>query len=342
MFKACVKNENGNICELVRFMTHIVRKFWRWENVLMSWLDAMFLPLCKRRGARKDWKNWRGIVLLNIASEIHAILLNGALKNLSNRSIQKTQVGLPVLILRPEHGRAIFCPEHGSADGLLVIRRILEYFRSLRGDNMGIFLLFVDWKKAFDSVDRSVLWFLLEKRCGVPENIGTAIRKLHDGMNARTLYRGELGQSFDMSTGARYGAIEGSTSWIIFYAFLLFDWTKRCKENSGWCSRSWFRIHRRTECLAQCVHIQYQRSRICGWSHRFWDSSNTIHRGHQTSRWNLQRLGNRDIYHKEKMTASAISQPDVFQFNSEDRNWCVRGREISSNTRSIRQRAASH
>ena len=36
-----------------------------------------------------------------------------------------------------------------------------------------------------------------------------------------------------MSTGARYGAIEGSTSWIIFYAFLLFDWTKRCKEKLG-------------------------------------------------------------------------------------------------------------
>ena len=52
-------------------------------------------------------------------------------------------------------------------------------------------------------------------------------------MTARTLYNGELGQSFDMSTGVRQGSIEGPTLWNIFYTFLLFDWAKRCKEKLG-------------------------------------------------------------------------------------------------------------
>ena len=95
-----------------------------------SWLDSIIIPLYKRKGARKDWNNWRGIVLLNIASKIHAILLNRALRDLSDKLVPKTQVRLT--------------PEHGSADGLLVVRRILECFRSMKGDDLGVYLLFVD------------------------------------------------------------------------------------------------------------------------------------------------------------------------------------------------------
>ena len=66
-------------------------------------------------------------------------------------------------------------------------------------DYSGVFLLFVDLKKAFDTVDRKISWFLLGKKCGVPENVVTTIQNLHDGMTARTLYKGEVGQRFDMS-----------------------------------------------------------------------------------------------------------------------------------------------
>ena len=220
MYKACVKNEkNGETCELVRLITLTVQKLWRGDDVPESWLDSILIPLYKRKGARKDWNNWRGIVLLNIASKVHAILLNRNLQDLSDKLVPETQVG--------------FRPEHGSADGLLVVRRILECFRSMKGADKGVYLLFVDLKKAFDAVPRSILWYLLEKKCGVPINVVTAIRKLHDGMSARTLYRGELGESFEMSTGVRQGSIEGPSLWNIFYTFLLLDWGKRCKERLG-------------------------------------------------------------------------------------------------------------
>ena len=166
-------------------MTQTIQRLWKGEEIPTSWLDAILIPLYKRKGARKDWNNWRGIVLLNIASKIHALLLNRALRDLSDRLVPETQVG--------------FRPEHVSADGLLVVRRVLECFRNMTGNDSGVFLLFVDLKKAFDAVDRKVFCFLLEKKCGVPKNVVPAIQKLHDGMTALTLYRGEVGQSFDMS-----------------------------------------------------------------------------------------------------------------------------------------------
>ena len=59
---------------------------------------------------------------------VHAILLNRALRDLSDKLVPETQVG--------------FKPKDGSADGLLEVRRILECFRSMKGDDFGVYLLF--------------------------------------------------------------------------------------------------------------------------------------------------------------------------------------------------------
>ena len=93
----------------------------------------------------------------------------------------------------------------------------------MSGEDAGVFALFVDLKKAFDSVDRETLWRLLEEKCGVPHHVVQAIRNMHDGMHAQTLHRGKLGQRFGTETGVRQGAIEGPTLWNIFYCFLLLD-----------------------------------------------------------------------------------------------------------------------
>ena len=83
--------------------------------------------------------NRRGIVLLNISAKTHALLLNRTLRDLSDRLVPETLVG--------------FRPEHGSADDLLVVGRVPEYFRNIMsGNDLGVFLLFVDLKK------RSMRW----------------------------------------------------------------------------------------------------------------------------------------------------------------------------------------
>ena len=46
-----------------------------------------------------------------------------------------------------------------------------------------LFVLFVDLKKAYDSLSRCALWRALEK-CGVPPTMLRVIRSLHEGMHA--------------------------------------------------------------------------------------------------------------------------------------------------------------
>ena len=55
-----------------------------------------------------------------------------------------------------------------------------------------VFLLFVDLRKAYDSVPRQALWCVLEKY-GVPDCL---LHSFHDGMAATVLVGGEDAISF--------------------------------------------------------------------------------------------------------------------------------------------------
>ena len=90
---------------------------------------------------------------------------------------------------------------------------------------------FVDLKKAFDSVDRGVLFDLLEQKCGVPVGIVSAIRKLHQGMKTRAWHGGQLGESFEMSTGVRQGSIEGSILANLYIGYTVRDVPHRCPRS---------------------------------------------------------------------------------------------------------------
>jgi len=67
----------------------------------------------------------------------------------------------------------------GCTDIIFAARQLMEKTRE-HGDCL--FLLFVDLKKAYDSVPRAALWTILEK-CGVPLRILGIIRSFREGMH---------------------------------------------------------------------------------------------------------------------------------------------------------------
>ena len=52
---------------------------------------------------------------------------------------------------------------------------------------MPLYVCFIDLTKAYDSVDRTLLWRVLA-RFGVPQNMISVIRQFHDGMRACVLF----------------------------------------------------------------------------------------------------------------------------------------------------------
>ena len=63
---------------------------------------------------------------------------------------------------------------------MFVIRRLQELARKKR---IPLYMCFIELTKAYDSVDRTLLWTVLA-RFGVPQRMISVIRQFHDGMRA--------------------------------------------------------------------------------------------------------------------------------------------------------------
>ena len=73
-----------------------------------------------------------------------------------------------------------FRPNRSTIDMMFVSRRLHELARKKR---IPLYVYFIDLTKAYDSVDRTLLWTVLA-RFGVPQIMISVIRRFHDGMRA--------------------------------------------------------------------------------------------------------------------------------------------------------------
>lgn len=65
-----------------------------------------------------------------------------------------------------------------------------------------IYTMFIDFQKAFDSLNRAVLWKLLGHN-GIPEKTITVIKNIYTGMQRRILHEGQLTDPVQIKTGIR-------------------------------------------------------------------------------------------------------------------------------------------
>ena len=78
-------------------------------------------------------------------------------------------------------------------------------------------ILFVDLKKAYDSVPRLALWSVLEK-CGVPPRMLGIIRSFHDGMVARVRVGDHRTDDIVVNNGLRQGCVLAPTLFNIYFS----------------------------------------------------------------------------------------------------------------------------
>ena len=82
-----------------------------------------------------------------------------------------------------------------------------------------LYMVFVDFSKAFDTVGRTGLWQLLRKY-GCPEKLTTMIEALHTGMMANVSVGG-VSESFSVTNGVKQGCVLAPTLFSIFLSAML-------------------------------------------------------------------------------------------------------------------------
>ena len=115
------------------------------------------------------------------------------------------------------------------SDMIFTVRQLMEKATEHRAKQ---FLLFVDLKKAYDSVPRTALWRALEK-LGVPDLVIVIIRSFHQGMKAKVCISGELlAEEIDVENGLRQGCTMAPVLFNLYACLVVEQWFRRPSDRA--------------------------------------------------------------------------------------------------------------
>ena len=130
--------------DAVKVLHSICQQIWKTQQWPQDWKRSVFIPIPKK-GNAKECSNYHTISLISHASK-------GMLKILQARLQQYVNHELPDVQARFRKGRR-------TRDQIANIHCIIEKAREFQKKN--VYFCFIDYAKAFDSVDHNKLWKIL-------------------------------------------------------------------------------------------------------------------------------------------------------------------------------------
>ena len=129
------------------------------------------IRLYKNNGEKQVCDNYRGISLLNVISKIFSRIILNRIQSLIDGQLLETQPG--------------FRSHQSTIDQIFNLKMIMQKRSEY---NKPLFMCFVDITKAYDSVNRNLLWKVCRKY-GISKKLVTLLKLLYQ--NSRTRVRVE-------------------------------------------------------------------------------------------------------------------------------------------------------
>ena len=184
----------------------LFQSIWKEEDIPTEWKEG-YLAKLPKKGDLSQCGNYRGITLLSIPGKVFNRILLNRMKDAVDSLLRDEQAG--------------FRTGRSCIDQITTLRIIIE--QSLEW-NSSLYIKFVDYEKACDSIDRPTLWKLM-RHYGIPDKITNIIKNSYEGMTCRVVHGGQAGQltdAFQVRTGVRQGCLMSP-----FLFLLAIDWIRR-------------------------------------------------------------------------------------------------------------------
>ncbi|RUS90025.1 hypothetical protein EGW08_002212 [Elysia chlorotica] len=181
----------------------LLTKIWENECVPVDWKKGHLVKLPKK-GDLSFCNNWRGIMLLSLPGKVLSRIILERLKTALDKTLREEQAG--------------FRQDRSCTDHIATLRIIIEQSLEWQAP---LYCIFVDFQKAFDSVDREVIWRLMH-HYGFPPKFINIIRQLYENATCQVIHNGKLTEPFTVQTGVRQGCILSPTIFL-----MVIDWVMR-------------------------------------------------------------------------------------------------------------------
>ena len=223
LFKALLAEE-----ESATLLRRIVIDFWETELPPDEWEKGQLVILPKK-GDLSLPGNHRGIMLLEVAYKIIAIILHGRLLPIEENLDHESQCG--------------FRPGRGTMDAIFTVKMALK---KRREHGLETWIMFLDLVKAFDRVPRELLWGVLRK-FGVNEKLVRLLISLHKHLEVQFTVSG-ITSSVESIIGVKQGDVLGPILFTFYLAAVMETWKVeqkrplcvfRTKEDFVLTGRSW-------------------------------------------------------------------------------------------------------
>jgi hypothetical protein len=185
---------------------------WKEEKIPSDWQNGSIVKVPKK-GNLADCNNWRGITLLSIPSKIFAKIMIRRLEPALDKILRKEQAGF-------RRGR-------GCSDHICALRNIIEQCTEWQRE---LYVNFIDYEKAFDSVHRETLWKIL-RSYGVPTKIINVIKQFYINFRC-TIGTSEL--NFAVKSGVRQGCVMSGMLFIIVIDWVMTKATADGRRGIRW------------------------------------------------------------------------------------------------------------
>ncbi|KAJ3667210.1 hypothetical protein Zmor_002610 [Zophobas morio] len=167
-------------------MYELITSIWITEKMPREWDTGIIIPILKK-GKPHLCTNYRGISLLNAAYKLLTSLINKKLQEITETEVGEYQYGF-------RRGRSTIDAIHSMNQ---IIEKCCEH-------NINIHILFVDFKQAFDSINRDAMVQDMEKM-GIPRKLINLVRMCIKNSKAVVAAKNGNSEEFAFNAGVRQG-----------------------------------------------------------------------------------------------------------------------------------------
>ena len=198
-----VKNEYIKNCppSVVELIVKLFNLILRTGHVPHDWSIGLIVPIFKKKGSKFDPNNYRGISLLSCLGKLFTLCINVRLtKFVTDRNIIGEE-------------QAAFREGYSTMDHAFVLNELINIYLH---KNKRLYICFIDYQKAFDTINRSALWGKIVEN-GINGKLLRVIYNMYESAKSCVKQQTMISGLFACNMGVRQGE---NLSPLLFALFL--------------------------------------------------------------------------------------------------------------------------